>query len=222
MKKNQLLTKAKPAISAVCEGCEDSCVMPVQTQNHPSRGFVSFIVCETRSDVNRVHVAPERLVRWRCTIDAVCAFVATDLGLRRSQEVTTGGPLNIGMVRGEKRSQMLALSFNKGLKLLVGDQAILLIDTVDFRGGSFVVDADLVHRMVNATPPADSRHTPSTIKREAGKLASQAMYASWQKAYRALKKKHPQQSDTWCALEIAKTAIAQGRSAGTIKKKMIA
>ena len=57
LKAQRLLAKAQPATSAICPGCERDCVMPVQTRIHPSRGAVSFIDCDKRSDVSRVPVA---------------------------------------------------------------------------------------------------------------------------------------------------------------------
>ena len=74
--------------------------------------------------------------------------------------------------------------------------------------------------MVAAATTSDNRYTPSNAKREARKLDTQAMYASWQKEYRALKKKRRGMSYVWYSLQIAKMDIAKGRDADTIKKKM--
>ena len=55
------------------------------------------------------------------------------------------------------------------------------------------------------------------------KLASwirKALYESWRKEYRTLKKRRPDMSDVWYSQQIAKMDIAKGRSAGTIKKNM--
>ena len=75
--------------------------------------------------------------------------------------------------------------------------------------------------MVDAAPTADPRHTPSTVKREARKMDTRAMYATWQKAFQTLRKKHPGRSDVWYSQQIAKTDIGQGRDASTIKKHML-
>ena len=64
------------------------------------------------------------------------------------------------------------------------------------------------------------RHTPSTAKREAGKIDTQAMYATWQKAYRALLKKNPGKSDVWYSQQIAKADKVHVRDPSTIKKHM--
>ena len=64
------------------------------------------------------------------------------------------------------------------------------------------------------------RYTPSTTRREARTLDSQARYARWQTAYRALKQRRPQMSDVWYASQIAKQAVAAGCQADTIRRHM--
>src|SRR3982074_2467136 len=70
MKSQKLLAKARPASSVVCPGCERECVMPVHTVPARLRGSVSFIVCNKRSDINRVPVSTERQKQWRRDADA--------------------------------------------------------------------------------------------------------------------------------------------------------
>ena len=221
MKSQKLLSKARPAISAVCPGCERECVMPVHTVASTGSPAASFIVCDKRSDTNRVAVATERLTQWRCDAKAVCGFVAASLELRASeQHPTDGATVNIGMARGDKRSQILALRTSGGLALVAGDNAMPLVDLVGFHDGEYSVDAVMVRQMVDAATTADPRHTPSTAKREARKLDTQAMYERWKKAYRVLRKRKPNMSDVWYADQLAKTDNPQSRNASTIKKHM--
>ena len=49
---------------------------------------------------------------------------------------------------------------------------------------------------------------------------TQARYARWQTAYRALKQRRPQMSDVWYARQIAKQEIAAVCHASTIRKHM--
>jgi hypothetical protein len=81
---------------------------------------------------------------------------------------------------------------------------------------------DLPIGMARANTP-DQRHAPSTVKRDARKLATQAMYANWQKAYRSLRKRNPSKSNVWFSLRIAKDKKLNplGRDASTIKKNML-
>jgi hypothetical protein len=78
----------------------------------------------------------------------------------------------------------------------------------------------MVRRLVDASTTGDRRYTPSSARREARKLDTQAMYESWQKAYRDWRKKRPGMSDVWYSKRIAKMDIAKGRDSETIRKNM--
>ena len=223
LKSHHLLRKARPASSVVCHGCEQECSMPVHTLARGNAPAMSFVVCDQRSDTNRVAIPAARLAQWRCDADAVCVFVAASLGLRPSaQQASEPGLLPIGMAHGHKRTQILCLRAQGPLALVVGAGAMPLADVVGFEDGSFTVDQGVVRQLVDAATTADPRHTPSTVRREASKMDTQAMYVTWQKAYRALCKKSPGKPDVWYSQQIAKTATAKGRDASTIKKHMLA
>ena len=57
-------------------------------------------------------------------------------------------------------------------------------------------------------------------KQELRKLETLAKYQDWNDAYIKLKKSKPDMSDVWYSKKIAKMNISQGKSAGTIVKKM--
>ena len=61
---------------------------------------------------------------------------------------------------------------------------------------------------------------PSTTRREARRLDTQARHGRWQTAYRALKQRRPHMSDVWYARQIAGQAVAAGCDASTIRKHM--
>jgi hypothetical protein len=66
----------------------------------------------------------------------------------------------------------------------------------------------------------DDRPKPTSARREARKLDTQARYKSWQKEYRILKKNRPDMSDVWYSQQIAKMVIGKGSNAETIRKRM--
>lgn len=222
LKTQKLLIKAKPATSAICPGCERECVMPVHIvpakENLPARAFIS---CDKRSDISRVTVSLAKLNQWQCTIDFVCKFVVNSLELRQSNQHTDNPNLiNIGIVKGNKRSQMLGLEADGALSLIAGNSRLPLIELIEYQAGAYFLDATMIRQLIDSATTADNRYTPSNAKREARKLDTQAMYESWQKEYRALKKKHPNMSDAWYSGKIAKMDIAYGRSDETIRKNM--
>ena len=222
LKMQGLLRKARPAGSVVCPGCEEECSMPVHTVRSASATVTSFVVCDKRSDINRVTIPATRLALWLCDNEAVCGFAASSLSLQRtSVQPSEVGILPIGMVRGHKRTQMLCLRVYGILELVAGGKALPLADVIGFENGRFTLDGVVVQQMVDTATTADPRHTPSTAKREARKIDTQAMYNTWKKAYRALLKKHPGKSKDWYSQQIAKTPAAQGRDANTIKKNML-
>ena len=195
--------------------------MPVHTPPGKSKNPASFIVCDKRSDINRVPVSSERLTQWRCTTESVCKFVANSMGLRRSDTRSANAELwEIGMATGEKRSQMLCLKADAALTLLAGTNVLPLAECIGYGDGEYSVNTTMVRQLVDSANSADNRYTPSITRREARKLETQAMYQSWQKEYRKLKKQHPKQPDTWYAMKIGKMPIAQGRVLGTIRKNM--
>jgi hypothetical protein len=220
MKSQKLLVKARPAVSVVCPGCERECVMPVQTVPAGPGGPASFVVCDKRSDINRVPVSALRLTQWRCDAETVCAFIAANLGLRRSGQPPADSGLNIGMATGDKRSQMLCLRADGDLALLAGNNAMPLAELVGFSDGEYFVDRLMIHRLIDSATTADPRYTPSNARRETRKLDTQGMYQGWQKAYRELKNRRPRMSAVWYATQIANQDIAVGRRADTIRKHM--
>lgn len=71
-----------------------------------------------------------------------------------------------------------------------------------------------------AKPGDVKENRGSTVRREARKLDTQAMYKQWQKAYAAAVRARPNMSDLWYSQHIAKMEIAKKRSAETIRKNM--
>lgn len=223
LKSQKLIARARPAVSAVCSGCERDCMMPVHTLPTVSGSAASFIVCDKRSDINRVTVPVERLKQWQCTVDMVCGFIAASLGLRRSDKrrLARSDLLEIGVATGDKRNQMLCLQIAGELMLVAGGNQVPLVEFISYGEDSYSVDGAMVRMLVDASTTADNRYTPSNARREIRKQETQAMHKRWQKAYRDLRNTHKDKSETWCSQQIAKMPISKGRSAGTIKKHML-
>jgi hypothetical protein len=221
MKSQKLVTRARPAAGAICPGCEQQCVMPVHTPPTAAGSKASFIVCDKRSDINRVPVSTSCLIQWQCNAELVCKFIAATLGLRRSSRQTANTDLwEIGVATGNKRSQMLCMQTERELTLVVGSNRVPLAELIAFCDGQYSLDGAIIRRMVDAVTTADNRYMPSEVKREARKLETQEMYASWQKEYRQLKRSKPGKTDSWYAQKIAKMDIAKKRNSETIRKNM--
>ena len=195
----------------------------LQTIPAGPREAARFIVCDKRSDINRVALTSAHVDQWKCDGEALARFVVEQLGLRRSRHrVDASGTRPLGLAAGDTRHQMLGLRTHGDVALVVADTAVALADLIDFDRGAYVLDTAAIRHLVDAATAADPRYTPSTTRREARTLDSQARYARWQQAYRALKQRRPQMSDLWYAGQIAKQAVAAGCHASTIRKHMTA
>ena len=218
---HRLLVRARPATTVICPGCEADCVMPVQTIPMGTRGAARFLVCDKRSDINRVAITAAHVDQWKCDAEALARFVVGQLGLRRSRHgAEASGMRLLGLAAGDTRHQMLGLRTHRDVTLVVAETAVSLADLIDFEHGAYVLDTAAIRHLVDAATTADPRYTPSTTRREARVLDTQARYARWQQAYRALKQRRPQMSDVWYARQLAKQVVAAGCHADTIRKHM--
>ncbi len=226
LKSQRLLRRSRPATSVVCPGCEQQCGMPVYTVVGPgaSAGQTdrwSFIVCDKRSDINRVTVEPDRLTRWQSSLDAVCDFVAGSLGMRRAGKRSgRAGLMEIGMASGNRRRQMLCLRADVELELVAGDGAVVLTEVVDFRRGRYGLKKARLRRLVDTFATPDARYTPGHNRQQARQRAIRARDQALREAYVQLKRERPGMTGAWYAQQIAKRDVAGGLSPETIRKKI--
>ena len=136
LRAHRLLVRARPARTVVCPGCEADCVMPVQTIPAGPRAAARFIVCDKRSDINRVALTTAHVDQWKCDAEALARFVVEQLGLRRSRHrVDASGTRPLGLAAGDTRHQMLGLRTRGDVTLVVADTAVALADLIGFEHG---------------------------------------------------------------------------------------
>ena len=172
LRAHRLLVRARPARTVVCPGCEADCVMPVQTIPAGPRAAARFIVCDKRSDINRVALTTAHVDQWKCDAEALARFVVEQLGLRRSRHrVDASGTRPLGLAAGDTRHQMLGLRTRGDVTLVVADTAVALADLIGFEHGAYVLDTAAIRHLVDAATTADPRYTPSTTRGPHARLA---------------------------------------------------
>lgn len=218
----KLLKKGHDTKTAVCDGCEEACVLPVKSIQNSAGEIISFLLCTLRSDTNRVTVDTDKLKQWRGSVDRLSDFIAEDLGVHRSSTKQEDDSLYpIGLFHGDKRGQMLLLRLAHPLLLVAGEQSLPLSELVVYKEDGYSVNRTLVAQLVDAATTADKRYTPTQTRREARKLKTQERNERWHKAYRRLKRDNSAQTDTWIAHHIARDQkLSEGKSAETIRKQM--
>ena len=150
----KVISKASPAFSAVCPGCECECVMPVHAPPHPTRPR-AFIVCDKRDDTSRVAVPISRLEQWKASGESLADLLARLLDLRRPG----GGTISrweIGIFKGVVHSSHLVLRLDDKLTLTLAGHSIALTDVLALEGRDFKVDKKTLARLVDEPIAGDA------------------------------------------------------------------
>ncbi len=213
-----------PATRVECSGCEENCFKPVHVlaaQNaQPARAYVA---CDEPADMGRVKIPISRLRQWQITDAQVAQWLAGALGCKgKPERDQSSGVFTLGKLQGKKRLGTVEFETGASVSLRVSGHTRPLSEVVNFEEDHARIDQAAILDMVDLPPVSESaeRYRSSTARRDARKLGTQAMHERWQKAYRALHRKHRDKSDVWCSLQIAKTDNPDGRSAETIRKHM--
>ena len=150
MKSQRLLTKARPTTSTVCPGCERECVMPVHVLTDKAREPAAFIVCDKRSDINRVAVPVRCLEQWQASGDSIAALLSGLLGLHSSRASgTNAARWEVGMLKGAKHSSHLVLIADSRLTLSLAGHSVPLADVLALEGNAFKVDRRALTRLAD-------------------------------------------------------------------------
>lgn len=184
MKSHGLITKARPAASVVCTECERECVMPVHILSGSAHGPEAFIVCDKRSDINRVPVPISCLEQWQVSGPSVANLLASLLALHRSGAGdTSNGRWDIGMFKGAKHASHLVLLADGTLTLALAGHSIALADVLTLEGNRFTVDKRTLNRLVDQPIAGAGDAESAAQRRERIKKRVQALKAKGIKAF---------------------------------------
>ena len=157
LKSHAVLLPGKPAESAICPGCERTCLMPVQVVPRVGHLASLFIVCDKPVDINRVAVAPAALERWRLTgaglADALARLLGSD-GAVPSDAATSGFRLGVAKGRKDKAEVRLRVGAGKP-RLIVAGHEIDLDLVLAVQHQQLVLDLRWLARCADA-PVADA------------------------------------------------------------------
>ena len=139
LKKAGLLSPASPAGSVVCPGCEEQCVMPVQTQTADRGRVVSFVVCDKRGAISRVPLSKEGLRQWCASLLGLAGLLSRLLDLPGSVS-GQGARCELGVLRGRKHSSQVALIADGALKLHIAGHTANVGAVLTLKASGFAVD----------------------------------------------------------------------------------
>jgi len=221
-----ILSSSSNAKSIECKACDNHCFMDVITlpSNDPDLNR-AFIVCDDpdmQNQMGRIQISLNRLQQWQSSIKQVSFVISDLLGFKdKILFPVDNAAIRLGMLKSLKGRRWVSLN-STDLSLEINQHSIPIDELLYFDGQQLVIDQDCVNYLLNRKPKDQGKkYTPSTTRREAGKLKTQAMHQDWNDEYLKLQDKHPTKSKKWCAIQISKMDIAQGKDAETIRKNMI-
>jgi hypothetical protein len=183
-KSQRLLTQARPAQSASCPGCERDCVMPVHILTDQRGESQAVIVCDKRSDMNRVKVPIDRIEQWQASADSIADLLAKLLGLNRSKSHSfVADRWEIGMFKGIKHSGHLVLNTGDQLELTLAGYTIPLAEALSFDGQCFKVDKLKLTTLVDNPAQGGGDAESATQRRERLKKREKELRAKGVKAF---------------------------------------
>lgn len=183
MKAAGLLTKAGDASSIVCPGCEQQCTMPVHVlpaETAPE----AFVVCDQRSDINRVPISLEALKGQQASAEAFAGCVTRLLGLRRP--VTSERHSNrweLGVLKGEKHSGHLVLVIEGELTLKLAGHSVAVADVLRIRNSKIVLDKGALDGFADSPTLGGGDDDSATARRSRLQARVEAVRATGNKRF---------------------------------------
>ena len=168
LKRSNLIAKAAPAQSAVCDGCEHACVMPVEVLVDAHNRTRVFVVCDKRDDINRVHLPVAAIEQWQATGAAVGCMVAELLEVTRAASLDAqGDQWDVGLLRSTKHRAQIALIAEGELCLKFVGHRVRLVDVLSFSTTGFEIDKREIERLVDHPIDGSSVLVETTEERRA-------------------------------------------------------
>lgn len=194
--------------------------MPIYTQID-GKDSESFIVCDKRSDINRVVVDRIQMQQWKLTGMQVARLFAQLMGFSEHLKLNSDtNRIRLGMLKSKKGRRCLSLNV-KSIELELNTYSFPVEDVLYLEESGFAIDMNIIHKAASKTPQSvASKYQSSSKKRVIAKAKTAEKHQDWKDEYKSLKSTYEDKSDAWIARKISKMDIAKRRSVETIRKNM--
>ena len=170
--------------------------------------------------MGRIKIPLKQTQQWQATKKQLSLALIRGLNMRCNPTKTkTRDIVKLGIFREAKQPCAIELNFNVPISLIIAGHTVPLAEVASISSNGLAIASDsLIPWANNPAAKTRSNYQSSQVRREAQKLDTQSSHQSWQKEYALLKRKYPDKSKTWCAIQIAKMDISRGRKTGTIRR----
>ncbi|WP_428300068.1 hypothetical protein [Hydrogenophaga sp.] len=146
-----LLTKASPAQSAECSGCEMACVMPVEVIPGVTEALTrALIFCDKRNDISRVEVPLHSLERRKSSGPMLAEALAKLLLMAPARPAQIDATRwRVGPFQGLKHKSPLVLALDREPILAIAGQTVKLVEVLAFKKGKVAIDLPALRKLVD-------------------------------------------------------------------------
>ncbi len=121
-----IMAPAQPARGLICDGCEQTCFMPVEVM--PAYNY-AFVNCDKTPNMGRITVDPNDLRRWRCSVEQMAHWLAGLLKTNRTPApYDASGAYSLGSCDIGGKSCEIILSQKTAPEGIRGHHLCLVID----------------------------------------------------------------------------------------------
>ena len=144
----------------------------------------AFVVCDKRSDINRVAVPVSRLEQWLASGASIANLLAGLLGLRRPRASGADSTRwEIGMLKGAKLSSHLVLLADGRLSLALAGHSMAFADVLGLEGDRFTVDKRTLKHLVDQPVAGAGDRESAAQRRERFKKRKQELKAKGDRTF---------------------------------------
>ncbi|MDO7084484.1 hypothetical protein WNY51_02615 [Pseudocolwellia sp. AS88] len=221
---NKLITPVSKAKSIQCRYCEKNCTLDVIPHSYPNK-TIYYAICDDpimNEQVGRMTIPPEQLNQWKISIKQLAVSIADLLGLPCDISYNADQrSIVLGALKSKTAGRKSVLLNVEPLSLLINQSELLINEVLYFENNKLALDKEQIDHALNLKQLSSVKpYRANTDKKEQRKANTQAMYQDWQEQALKLHKLNPTKSKTWLSQQIAKMAIAKGKSPETIRRNI--
>lgn len=223
---NNLLKPTSTTLSIQCQGCEKHCNINVIPFEYPNKTKY-YAACDDpfmHGEMGRMTIPAEQLIQWEISIKQVAVVIARLLGLPDDISYKANQKnIDLGSLKSKTGRKSIVLNIEP-LSLMINQNELPISDLLYFdlsKSEKLEFDIERVNYVLNLKQAkATKSYYENTSKQDQRKANTQAMYADWQEEAVKLSKQNPGKGNNWICAKIAKTALAKGKSAETIRRNI--
>lgn len=145
--KTSILSAPSLAKKAICTGCEEACLRPIQKFQTKENYYSAFMFCHLRDDTYRIQIKENEIKYRSLTLYSLAEFIRLALDIKGEvYESAEPNKLSIGIFKGSVSAAHISLIYEDEIYLQIGQNYVLVNETLFIKNQTVRLDKK---RLVN-------------------------------------------------------------------------